>query len=336
MAEEQAPASEAAGTPFVHPSGLCESNRVGPGTRVWAFAHVLPGAVIGSDCNICDHVLVENDVIVGDRVTVKSGVQLWDGVRLEDDVFVGPNATFTNDRFPRSKVPMVTLPRTRVRRGASLGANCTILPGVTIGAGAMVGAGAVVLDDVPPHTVVVGNPARSVRRTERPGGGTAMAESEPAAGRLATGGTTAVFGDDASGRLDMCRILDLPRIYDPRGNLTFVEGGEHTPFNIKRVYYLYDVPGGESRGGHAHHDLQQLIIAASGSFDVVVKSGDRERRFFLNRSYYGLYIPALLWRELENFSSGSVCLVLASLHFSEDDYYRDFPTYASVWREARG
>ena len=118
--------------------------------------------------------------------------------------------------------------------------------------------------------------------------------------------------------------MDLPRIQDPRGNLTFIEGSSHVPFDISRVYYLYDVPGGETRGGHAHRQLQQLIIAASGSFRVVLDDGSRRESYFLNRSYYGLYIPRLVWRELEDFSSGSVCLVLASLHYDESDYYRDY------------
>src|SRR5688500_3203619 len=129
---------------FVHPHALCESAAIGPNTRVWAFAHLLPGARIGADCNICDHVFIENDVVVGDRVTVKCGVQLWDGVALEDDVFVGPNVTFTNDSFPRSGQRPPQFLRTRVRRGASIGANATILPGLTVGEYAMVSAGAVV------------------------------------------------------------------------------------------------------------------------------------------------------------------------------------------------
>src|SRR5678816_3436222 len=129
---------------FVHPRALCESTNIGEKTRIWAFAHVLPGARIGGDCNICDHVFIENDVVIGDRVTIKSGVQLWDGIELEDDVFVGPNATFTNDPFPRSKHVPTAFSRTLVKRGASIGANATILPGLTIGSHAMVGAGAVV------------------------------------------------------------------------------------------------------------------------------------------------------------------------------------------------
>ncbi len=147
---------------FVHPNGLCESATVGEGTRVWAFAHVLPGAVIGRDCNICDGVFVENDVVLGDRVTVKCGVQLWDGLRVGDDVFIGPNASFANDPWPRSKVWPEQFPQTVLGDGCSIGANATILPGLTIGARAMVGAGAVVTRDVPDGAVVVGNPARIV------------------------------------------------------------------------------------------------------------------------------------------------------------------------------
>ena len=148
---------------FIHRLADVQSVHIGQGTRVWQFAVVLAGARIGRDCNLCAQTFVENEVVVGDRVTVKCGVQLWDGITLEDDVFVGPNATFTNDRWPRSRQAVERYPATVVRRGASIGANATILPGVTIGEGAMVGAGAVVTRDVAPHTLVVGNPARWVR-----------------------------------------------------------------------------------------------------------------------------------------------------------------------------
>jgi dTDP-4-dehydrorhamnose 3,5-epimerase-like enzyme len=120
-----------------------------------------------------------------------------------------------------------------------------------------------------------------------------------------------------------CRIQELPKISDPRGNLTFIEAGRHVPFDIQRVYYLYDVPGGAERGGHAHRQLRQLIVAMSGSFDVVLDDGTEKRRYHLNRSYQGLYICPMIWRELDNFSSGSVCMVLASEHYDEADYFRD-------------
>ena len=130
--------------------------------------------------------------------------------------------------------------------------------------------------------------------------------------------------------LDQCRLIDLPRIADPRGNLTFVEGSSHIPFEIERVYYLYDVPGGAERGGHAHKALRQLIIALSGSFDVTLDDGRDKKRFHLNRSYMGLFVTEMIWRELSNFSSGSVCLVLASNRYDEDDYYRDYGAYVAA------
>lgn len=137
---------------------------------------------------------------------------------------------------------------------------------------------------------------------------------------------------DSSSPLDRVRLVDLPKIQDPRGNLTYIEGQAHIPFDIARVYYLYDVPGGESRGGHAHKQLEQLVIAASGSFDIVLNDGTREETFSLNRSYVGLYVPRMIWRELGNFSSGSVCLVLASRLYEEDDYYREFDAFAAAAR----
>ena len=124
-----------------------------------------------------------------------------------------------------------------------------------------------------------------------------------------------------------CKIIELPKISDPRGNLTFIEGGEHIPFDIQRVYYLYDVPGGSARGGHAHKNLEQLIIAMSGSFDVVLDDGYEKKRFHLNRSYYGLYVNTMVWRELDNFSSGSVSMVLASNKYTEDDYLRNYEEF---------
>lgn len=130
--------------------------------------------------------------------------------------------------------------------------------------------------------------------------------------------------------LENCRVIELPRIEDPRGNLTFIESSAHVPFDIRRVYYLYDVPGGAERGGHAHEKLEQFIIAMSGSFDVVLDDGSGHRRVHLNRSYYGLYMCPMIWRELDNFSSGSVCMVLASRPYEEDDYYRNYAEYTQA------
>lgn len=130
--------------------------------------------------------------------------------------------------------------------------------------------------------------------------------------------------------INLCKIIELPKISEPRGNLTFVEAGRHIPFDIQRVYYLYDVPGGADRGGHAHKELHQLIIAMAGSFDVLLDDGKEKKRIHLNRSYYGLYVPTMIWRELDNFSSGSVCMVLASNKYDEADYYRDYEQYVAA------
>lgn len=127
--------------------------------------------------------------------------------------------------------------------------------------------------------------------------------------------------------IEACQMVSLPKIADPRGNLTFIEGGRHVPFDIQRVYYLYDVPGGSERGGHAHKELHQLIIAMSGSFDVVLDDGANKKRIHLSRSYNGLYVCPMIWRELDNFSPGSVCMVLASNKYDEADYYRDYPEF---------
>jgi len=130
--------------------------------------------------------------------------------------------------------------------------------------------------------------------------------------------------------IEDCKIIQLPKISDPRGNLSFIEGGQHIPFDIKRVYYLYDVPGGSDRGSHAHKNLHQFIVAMSGSFDVVLDDGKEKKRFHLNRSYYGLYVCPMMWRDLDNFSSGAVCMVLASAHYDAADYIRNYDEFITV------
>ena len=154
---------------YIHPLADVQARAVGPGTRIWQYVVVLPEAKIGADCNLCAHVFVENDVVVGDNVTVKNGVSLYDGVRLEDDVFVGPNATFTNDKFPRSGRRPAAFLRTVVRRGASIGANATLVAGIVVDTYAMIGAGSVVTRNVPPHELWLGNPARKYACVDRDG-----------------------------------------------------------------------------------------------------------------------------------------------------------------------
>lgn len=297
---------------FIHEKAIVESSRIGEGTRVWAFAHVLPGAVIGQECNICDHVFVENDVVVGDRVTVKSGVQLWDGVRLEDDVFVGPNATFTNDRFPRSKRYPDAFPVTTVRRGASIGANATLLPGITIGQGAMVGAGAVVTKDVPPHAVVVGNPARITgyvdTKVEARGQGT-RSTPLPELG----------VGDS--------RLHRLPLVEDLRGKLSFAEYDTHLPFVPKRYFIVYGVPTQEVRGEHAHRELHQFLVCIRGSCHVALDDGTSRGEVVLDSPTIGLHIPPMVWGVQYKYTADAVLLVLASDVYAADDYIRDYDEF---------
>lgn len=299
---------------FVHPSALCESQHVGEGTRIWAFAHVLPEAVIGRDCNICDHVFVENDVVVGDRVTVKSGVQLWDGVRLESGVFVGPNATFTNDPWPRSKDHrQERLLRTRICTGASIGAGAVLLPGVTVGIGAMVGAGAVVTRDVTAGAVVVGNPAREVRR-----------EPDPFFHEL-----MGLFAASDEPARTPPHVIELTTARDERGALSALEF-DQLPFVPRRVFAVYDVPSETRRGSHAHRACEQVLVAITGA--VTVKAGTPDRVQLdvrLAGPLTGVYLPPMCWASQDDFSEGAVLLVLASHPYDRDDYITD----PDVWRQ---
>ncbi|HEU4945092.1 MAG TPA: WxcM-like domain-containing protein [Solirubrobacterales bacterium] len=303
---------------FVHERGLCESDEVGPGTRIWAFAHVLPGARVGADCNICDGVFIENGVTVGDRVTIKSGVQLWTGVELEDDVFVGPNATFTNDPFPRSRQYLEEYARTVVRAGASIGANATILPGLEIGQGAMVGAGAVVTRPVPPHAIVKGNPARIRGYAETPG-----AHAEPSQPPRAGQEPLGVRG---------VHVQRFPEYADLRGSLTSGDlPSEGVPFTPQRWFMVYDVPSPQVRGEHAHRACEQFLICVSGDVMVSVDDGENRAEVPLDSPTVGIYIPAGIWGSQFRYGANAVLLVLASLPYDPDDYIRDYDEFlASV------
>lgn len=307
---------------FVHDHALLETSKVGAGTRVWAFAHVLPGAVIGKECNICDHVFIENQVAVGDRVTVKCGVQLWDGVTLEDDVFIGPNVTFTNDHSPRSKRYLPKPGKTLVRQGASIGANATILPGLTIGRDAMVGAGAVVTRSVPANAVVVGNPARIVRYIP--------AQPQPGSTVPPPRAAAAEIGPDGPGS---CRLIMSPTIRDLRGSLVAHETGKGLPFVPARCFVVFDVPTKEVRGEHAHKQCHQMLIAVRGSVHVVCDDGENRREFVLNRPEMALYMPPLVWGTQYQYTGDAVLMVLASHHYDPSDYIRDYEAFLSIVRD---
>lgn len=305
----------------MHPQALCESRSIGEATRIWAFAHVLPGAAIGRDCNICDHVFIENDVVIGDRVTVKSGVQLWDGLRVADDVFIGPNATFSNDKFPRSKHHQKTPLQTHIEPGASIGAGATVLPGIRIGAAAMVGAGAVVTHDVPARTIVSGNPARIVGYADT----TRHTDPVPGPGAPANAEVTASAVAGVS-------VHRLRRVDDLRGSLTAGEFDRQIPFTPLRFFMVFGVPGREVRGEHAHHACEQFFVAVQGSVSIVVDDGKAREEITLDSPERGVYVPALVWAAQYRYSPDAMLLVFASDYYDPDDYIRDYDAFLSLVR----
>ncbi len=301
---------------FKHPSAIVESEQIGAGTRIWAYAHVLPGAVIGKDCNICDYVFIENDVKIGDRVTIKCGVQVWDGVILEDDAFVGPNATFTNDPFPRSKRYPPRFLTTKVCKGASIGANASLLPGITIGMNSFVGAGAVVTKNVPPNAIVMGNPARITGYVSN------NTKSLP---RI--GGHEIIKDGLSKISVDGVVLHKLPCIVDLRGSLSFGEYGKHLPFIPKRYFLVYGVPSKEIRGEHSHRKLHQFLVCAKGSCSVVVDDGEHREEIAMDTPELGLYIPPMIWGIQYKYSQDAVLLVLTSDAYDANDYIRNYDDF---------
>ena len=310
---------------FIHPQGLCESSDVGDGTRIWAFAHVLAGARIGRDCNICDHVFIEEDVVVGDRVTVKCGVQLWDGLRVGNDVFIGPNATFSNDNFPRSRQRPPKFAETTIESGASIGANATVLPGLVIGRNAMVGAGAVVTRSVPANAIVVGNPAHIVGYVDAARIGNARAASKTA--------PPSEPGSQAIGVGDV-RLHRLPRVADMRGSLSVGEFGRTVPFDAKRYFVVFDVPSREVRGEHAHRESHQFLVCVRGSVGAIVDDGAHRAELLLDRPEIGLHIPPMIWGTQYRYTDDAVLLVFASHYYDPDEYIRDYEAYLRLVRSS--
>ena len=308
---------------FIHPNGLCEASEIGAGTRIWAFAHILAGARIGRDCNICDHVFIEEDVIVGDRVTVKCGVQLWNGLRVGNDVFIGPNATFCNDAFPRSKQRPAKFAETYIEDGASIGANATLLPGLVIGRNAMVGAGAVVTRSVPANAIVAGNPAHIVGyvEAERIGAATASAVLTP----LSQPGSHAIG-------VGAVRLHRLTRVADMRGSLSVGEFGRTVPFDAKRYFIVFDVPSREVRGEHAHRESHQFLVCVRGSVTAIVDDGEHRAELTLDRPELALHIPPMIWGTQYRYAEDAVLLVFASHYYDPAEYIRDYDTYLAELR----
>lgn len=304
----------------IHEKAICESSSIGENTRIWAFAHILSGAIIGENCNICDGAFIENDVVVGNNVTIKCGVQLWDGIRIADDVFIGPNATFTNDKFPRSKEYPDEFLTTTVESHASIGANATILPGITIGTGAMVGAGSVVTKNIPPGAIVQGNPARIV-------GYTNSQKIDP---------VTNV--DDAPSKslltVRNCFTQSITKVNDIRGDLVAMEISKDLPFNPQRAFMVFNVPGEEVRGEHAHFECEQFLLCIQGSISCLLDDGENKVEVTLNSPTVGLYIAPRTWGVQYKYSPDAILWVFASHAYDSSDYIRDYNTYLELANKA--
>ncbi len=303
-----------------HSTAIVETQHVGAGTEIGAFVHVLAGARIGRDCRIGGHTYIQNQVTIGDRVTIHGGVQLWDGVTIEDDVLIGPNATFTNDRFPRSGQQPEPLLRTVVKKGASIGANATILPGIVIEEQVMVGAGAVVTRNVPRNAVVAGNPARIIsyagaRRPDAPLRVVAPAEA----------------GLEES-RVEGVRLQRLPVAPDLRGTLSFGEVNRQIPFEIQRYFLVFDVSSEQVRGEHAHRTLHQFLICVHGRCCVVADDGLHRQEFVLDAPDMGLYIPPMTWAVQYKYSRDGVLLAFTSDLYNPADYIRDYAEFLALKR----
>jgi UDP-2-acetamido-3-amino-2,3-dideoxy-glucuronate N-acetyltransferase len=304
--------------PFIHPQAIVEPGaQIGEGTRVWAFAHVLPGAKVGKNCNLCDHTFVENDVVIGDEVTIKCGVYLWDGMELHDRVFVGPNVAFTNDKYPRSRQYPEQFARTVVCRDASIGANATVLPGLRIGEKAMVGAGAVVTRDVPPNAIVTGNPARIVGYVDT------VAKPSVRSTESATTEDSLVRG---------VKLIRLHHVEDMRGDLCVTEWQRDLPFTPRRVFMVYNVPDARVRGEHAHKQCHQFLVCVRGSLAVVVDDGTNREEYALEQPWVGLYLPPKVWGIQYKYSQDAVLIVFASHEYDAADYIRSYEEFLKVVR----
>lgn len=303
---------------FAHPASLCESADIGDNTTVQAFTRIHAGARIGRDCTISEHVLIETDVVLGDRVTVRNGVQLWSGIAIADDVYIGPNATFSQ-AGPGGSAQLTTA--TCVQRHASIGANATLLAGVTLGENSVVAAGAVVERSVPPFAIVSGNPAKIVgyanASSATHGDLNATRSVEPGVVQTSVRGVT---------------LHRFKSVNDLRGCLSVGEFPGDIPFEPKRYFLVYEVPTADTRGEHAHHRCHQFLIAVKGSISVVVDDGTRREEVTLDRPELGLYLPPMTWGIQYKYSSDAVLLVFASDLYDATDYIRDYSEFSKLNR----
>lgn len=308
---------------YIHPLADVHTTNIGEGTRIWQYVIVLANAKIGNNVNLCSHCLIENDVLIGDRVTLKSGVQVWDGITIEDDVFVGPNVTFTNDLFPRSKIYPESFARTVIKKGASLGANSTVLPGLTIGTNAMVGAGAVVTRSIPPNAIVVGNPAKIIGYVDaKPDSTSRKSLQNPV--------TPCVLETSVKN----VTLHTMSEVTDIRGSLTVGEFERSVPFRSERYFLVYNVPTAETRGEHAHRVCHQFLVAVKGSVHVVADDGKTREEFVLDKPNQGIYLPPMTWGIQYRYSHDAVLMVFASHYYDAADYIRNYDEFKSLLESA--
>lgn len=308
----------------IHPTAEVLSHNIGEGTTIWQNVVVLPGACIGEGVNICAHCFIENQVHIGDRSTLKCGVYLWDGVTIGQDVFVGPNATFSNDKFPRSKMHDRELQTTMVEDGASIGAGAILLPGIKVGRGAMVGAGAVVTGSVPPYAIVMGNPARITGYVERFSSCPPLEKPIELSWHTPSTNATLPLGIGAT------TLHRLQQVSDLRGDLCVGEFGSDIPFEPKRYFMVHHVPSQKTRGEHAHKLCQQFLVCISGSCAVVVDDGTQRREVLLDSPEKGIYVPPMIWSIQYKYSPDAVLLVFASHAYDPKDYIRDYDDYCKA------
>lgn len=300
----------------IHLTAIIDSTvAIGVGTRIGAFTKIEAGSTIGCECNIKEQVFIERGVTIGDRVIVHQGVQLWSGFHIEDDVRIGPNATFCNGKFNLPASSNLPPNITTIKRGAAIGANTTVLSGLTIHSGAVVGAGAVVTRDVPPKAIVVGNPARIIGYIDT--------------ARQRTPGTENVisFGQR---RVSGVELHELKHVTDMRGDLIVTELEKDLPFMPKRLFFVHDVPSTRARGEHAHRQCHQYLVCLTGNVSVVVDDGEHSEELELNRPWIGLYLPPLVWGIQYKYSPDAMLMVYASHAYDPEDYIRDYDEFLRV------